>query len=92
MNDYEFTWYDKYLNKNICYDEKIINDLINKLNNNNQKTVQNKVIQLESEYLIKLKEIEELCTNDEKIDKIKNDNSLKIIQIELDIIKLLTKY
>ena len=92
MDDYQFTWYDKYLNKNDDYDDKLIHELINKLNNNNQKTVQNKVIQLETEYQIKLKEIEELCTNDEKIDKIKKENSLKIIQKELDVIKLLTKY
>ena len=92
MDDYQFTWYDKYLNKNDNYDDKLIHELINKLNNNNQKTVQNKVIQLETEYQIKLKEIEELCTNDEKIDKIKKENSLKIIQKELDVIKLLTKY
>ena len=92
MDDYQFTWYDKYLNKNDDYDDKLIHELINKLNNNNQKTVQNKVIQLETEYQIKLKEIEELCTNDEKIDKIKKENSLKILQKELDIIKLLTKY
>ena len=57
MDDYQFTWYDKYLNKNDDYDDKLINELINKLNNNNQKTVQNKVIQLETEYHIKLKEI-----------------------------------
>jgi len=92
MTEYQLTWYEKYLNTNINYDNKIINELINKLNNNNQNTVQNKVIQIETEYQIKLKEIEELCTNLEKIEQLKEANSLKIIQKELDVIKLLTKY
>ena len=60
--------------------------------NNNQNTVQNKVIQIEAEYQIKLKEIEELCVNLDKIEKLKEFNSLKILQKELDVIKLLTKY
>ena len=92
MTEYQLTWYDKYLNTNINYDKKIMNELINKLNNNNQNTVQNKVIQIETEYQIKLKEIEELCVNLEKIEQLKEDNSLKILQKELDVIKLLTKY
>jgi len=90
MTEYELTWYDKYFNTNINYDNKIINELLNKLNNN-QNTVQNKVIQIEAEYQIKLKEIEELCVNLDKIEKLKEYNSLKILQKELDVIKLLTK-
>lgn len=92
MTEYQFTWYDTNLNTKISYDTDIINKLKNILNNNNQNTVQNKVIQIETEYQIKLKEIEELCTNNENIAKIKKENSLKILQKELDIIKLLTKY
>ena len=92
MTENQFTWYNKYLNTEINYNTETINKLKNILNNNNQNTVQNKVIQIETEYQIKLKEIEELCTNNEKIEKIKEENSLKIIQKELDIIKLLTKY
>jgi len=91
MTEYQLTWYDKYFNTNINYDKKIINELLNKLNNN-QNTVQNKVLQIEAEYQIKLKEIEELCINLDKIEKLKEYNSLKILQKELDIIKLLTKY
>jgi len=92
MSENQFTWYNKYLNTEINYNIETINKLKNILNNNNQNTVQNKVIQIETDYQIKLKEIEELCTNNEKIEKIKEENSLKIIQKELDIIKLLTKY
>ena len=32
MTEYELTWYDKYYNTNINYDNKIINELLNKLN------------------------------------------------------------
>lgn len=93
MTEYQFTWYNKYLNTKTSCNTETINKLKKILNNNNnQNTVQNKVIQIESEYQIKLKEIEELCTNNEKIEKIKEENSLKILQKELDIIKLLTKY
>jgi len=35
MTEYQLTWYEKYLNTNINYDNKIINELINKLNNKN---------------------------------------------------------
>ena len=93
MTESQFTWYNKYLNTKTSCDTETINKLKKILNNNNnQNTVQNKVIQIETEYQIKLKEIEELCTNNEKIEKIKKENSLKILQKELDIIKLLTKY
>lgn len=92
MTEYQFKWYDKYLNTKINYDTDKINKLKNILNHNNQNTVQNKVIQIESEYQIKLKEIEELCDNNETIEKLKKDNSLKILQKELDVIKLLSKY
>jgi hypothetical protein len=92
MSKYQFTWYDKYLNTKINYDTEKINKLKNILNHNNQNTVQNKVIQIESEYQIKLKEIEELCDNNDTIEKLKKENSLKILQKELDVIKLLSKY
>jgi hypothetical protein len=39
-----------------------------------------------------LKEIEVLCDNEEEIKKFNNLNSLKILQKELEVIKLLTKY
>ena len=93
MTEYQFTWYNKYLNNNKNeIDADIFNKLKNILLSNNQNTVQNKVAQIESEYQLKLKEIEELCTNDAKIENLQNENSLKILQKELDVIKLLTKY
>jgi hypothetical protein len=95
MSDCELLWYNKY------YDNKskiiIEDDLFNKLlgilkNQTNQNSVQVKVNQLETEYQQKLKEIELLCTNVDKIETVKKENSLKILQKELDVIKLLTKY
>jgi hypothetical protein len=74
-------------------DNTLFDKLTNLLKNqNNQTSVQVKVSQIESDYLEKLKEIEILCANDLQIELLKKDNSLKILQKELDIIKLLTKY
>lgn len=95
MTDYDLFWYNKYYNEN---NKMIIdNDLFNKLKNllknqNTQNSVQVKVSQLESEYSQKLKEIEVLCLHKIQIENLKKDNSLKILQKELEIIKLLTKY
>lgn len=70
-----------------------LNDLILKLSKKSEeKNIEFKVLQLENEYQNKLKETEELCNNPEEITKIYNQNSLYILQKELDIIRLLTKY
>ena len=70
-----------------------LNDLISKLSKKSEeKNIEFKVLQLENEYQNKLKETEELCNNPEEITKIYNQNSLYILQKELDIIRLLTKY
>lgn len=95
MTDCENTWYDKYYTSDSKMN--IENDLFNKLvnllkNQSNQNTVQAKVAQIEQDYQEKLKEMDELCKNPEKIEDVKKDNSLKILQKELEIIKLLTKY
>ena len=69
---------------------KILLDLLR--NNQNRSSVQLKVQEIESEYLSKLEEIRDLCIKKDDIDKLTKENSLKILQKELDIIKLLTKY
>ena len=88
-------WFNKYYNPKalmfINADE--FNKLINILKcQNDQSLVQIKITQKENEYVDKLKEIEVLCDNEEEIKKFNNLNSLKILQKELEVIKLLTKY
>ena len=70
-----------------------INDMILRLTKKSEeKNIEFKVLQLENEYQNKLKETEYLCNNPEDITKIYNQYSLYILQKELDIIRLLTKY
>ena len=70
-----------------------LNDFILRLSKKSEeKNIEFKVSQLENEYQTKLKETEDLCNNPEEITKIYNQNSLYILQKELDIIRLLTKY
>jgi hypothetical protein len=89
-------WYDKYsiiTNNNNNSNNELFTKLVNLLKNQNtQNTVQSKVVQIELEYQENLKDIEELCKDIQKIEALKKENSLKILQKELDIIKLLTKY
>jgi hypothetical protein len=87
-------WYNNYHLSYTCNNINLNNyfDILNKNNNNTNKNIENKINQIEIEYQNKLKEITELFNNKELIDTIKNKNSLEIIQKELDIIKLLTKY
>lgn len=94
MTEYTYSWYSKYYNKNkLQVEDNIINKLKNILKNqSNLNSVQIKVSQIETEYQLKIKEIEELCSNTEQIGNLMKENSLKILQKELDIIKLLTKY
>ena len=69
------------------------NEYINKLNNKlDDKNVETKINQIEKNYQDKLGEIIELCNNKNQVNELKLKNSLIILQKELDIIKLLTKY
>lgn len=95
MSDCELSWYNTfYDNKSkMIIEDELFNKLLNTLKNQtNQNSVQLKVNQLETEYQQKLKEIELLCTNVDNIEIVKKENSLKILQKELDVIRLLTKY
>jgi hypothetical protein len=87
----ELTW-SKYT---LPYDmtHKNINEFIKKLSNKtDDKNVESKINQIESEYKEKLMEVEKLCNDMEMINEIKEKQTLIILQKELDIIKLITKY
>jgi hypothetical protein len=88
----ELYWYDNYF---MDYNLKNMNNYIHKLSstsNKNENTIVYKVNQIENEYEDKINEITELCNNQLEIEKIKKKSSLVILQKELEIIKLLTKY
>ncbi len=90
---------DLYWNNNygFKFDEKLItgkvNDYISKLlNKSDEKNVETKIDQIEKDYQNKLKDIEAMCENKSSVDELRVSNSLNILQKELEIIKLLTKY
>jgi hypothetical protein len=88
-------WYSEYYNKSYNVSGDISVQLINKLAAKysvNNDMIDNKVNQLESEYTTKLEQLVLLCENTQEQDNIFKDLSLNILQKELDIIKLLTKY
>ena len=75
------------------YNDDYLQNLINKLKIKMKEiNIENKIDQIESEYLDKLKKLEIFCNNEDEHKLITNKNSLEIIQKELDIIKLLSKY
>ena len=88
----ELCWYnDYYLKTDI--NQPRIKEYINKLSNKNEdKTLEIKINQIEKDYQNKLIDIEELCTKHNEIKILKSKNSLVILQKELDIIRLITKY
>jgi len=95
MDENETSWYNQFYNNN---SSMLINDIeFKKLVDilkcqTNQNMVQIKIAQIELDYLEKLKEIEILCADENTTEKFNKFNSLKILQTELEVIKLLTKY
>lgn len=88
----ELNWYKTYSLHLDCTQPNL-KEFINKLSNKiDDKNVENKINQIENDYKNKLNEIQDLCSNTIMIDDIKVKSSLYIIQKELDIIKLITKY
>jgi hypothetical protein len=93
----ELCWYSNYGFK---FDDNLenfksnkINDFISKLSNKvDEKNVESKIDQIENDYQDKLKDIDILCNNKLLVEEFKKNNSLSILQKELEIIKLLTKY
>ena len=88
----ELNWYKTY-GLHLDCTQPNIKEFVNKLANKiDDKNVENKINQIENDYKNKLKEIQDLCLNTMMINDIKLKSSLYIIQKELDIIKLITKY
>lgn len=87
------TWYQLYskVPENKIDISKFVSEL-KKNENNNEDSIEIKLNKIEEEYETKLKELEIICENQEIIDEIKSKNSLVILQKEVEIIKLLTKY
>lgn len=85
-------WNTKYALEIILDKSNKTEEYIKKLNNNDEKNIETKINLLEKDYRDKLDEYKLLCNNSEEINNIKNKNSLIILQKELEIIKLLTKY
>ena len=97
MSENEISWYDNFYNKNSLMiindnDFKKLIDILKCQSEQNQNIFQIKIAQIEFEYLEKLKEIEILCNDKDEVNKFNKLNSLKILQKELEVIKLLTKY
>ena len=88
----KLTWCEEY-SLSLINENNNINEFIIKFNSKfNDKNIENKINQIEKEYQDKLNNIEELCNNPDEVINIKLKNSLIILQKELEIIKLLTKY
>ena len=87
-------WFNSYALPLKIEEDKLIEyiNLIKGSFQNNDDILQNKVEQIESDYLEKLQllKIEYIDLN--SIEIYKNKNSLEILQKELDVVKLLTKY
>jgi hypothetical protein len=100
MSENETSWYNQFFKiedfskkSHMLINENEFKRLIDILKcQSEQNIVQLKIAQIESEYLDKLKEIEILCNEKDEIEKFNKLNSLKILQKELEVIKLLTKY
>jgi hypothetical protein len=88
----ELTWFNDNIEIDMSNYQRI-NEYINKLSNKQEeKNIETKINQIEKNYLDKLHEIEQLCNNPNDIIILKEKPGLTILQKELDIIKLLTKY
>jgi hypothetical protein len=84
-------WYNNYYVINNS-DNKKLQIYIDKLTKSTNNNIDSKVDQLEWEYESKLNELKSLCNDSELLSNIKTNYSLIILQKELEIIKLLTKY
>lgn len=89
----ELCWYENY-SLHIDANHSKINKFISILAHNkaDEKNMENKINKIEEDYTEKLKDLEDLCQNENKIDELTSKSSLIILQKELDIIKLITKY
>lgn len=89
----ELSWFNDYKIELDIGNQARIVDYINKLSNKiEEKNVESKINQIEKDYQDKLSEVEKLCKSPDQVSDLKQKSSLLILQKELDIIKLLTKY
>ena len=88
-------WYNNFSDKTTCQIDNI-DDYIDILKKNNLKSNENLIEttlnQIESEYENNLIQLNNICNDNNYLNIIKNKKSLVILQKELEIIKLLTKY
>jgi hypothetical protein len=93
MMSQTLTWFTNY---NMDFDLgnlPKLNEYIDKLSNKtDEKNMENKINQIEKDYNDKLKEVSALCANPNLVEEIKQKSCLLILQKELEIVKLLTKY
>jgi hypothetical protein len=89
------SWYNNFSEKSnieIINIDNYINIFKNSNLKSNEDLIENKLNQIESEYENNLIELNNICADNDYLNEIKNKNSLVILQKELEIIKLLTKY
>lgn len=89
------SWYNNFSNKlniEITNIDKYINILKNSNLKSNEDIIENKLNNIELEYNNNLVELNNICNDMNYLNTIKKQNSLVILQKELEIIKLLTKY
>ena len=87
------SWFNKYNLKLELINHPKITEYINKLSNKtDDKNMETKINQIEKDYNDKLREVTDLCKNSNLVEDIKSKSCLYILQKELEIIKLLTKY
>lgn len=89
------SWYTVFSNPISCNSENL-NDYINLLKNQLnakpvEETIETKLTEIENEYELKIKELDVICSN-LNVDEYKSKNSLVILQKEVEVVKLLTKY
>jgi len=93
MTNLELDWFNTYSINNETEMNERMNEYIKRLSNKNEdKTIENKINSIEKNYQDKLLEIENMCKNQTEIIALKSKPCLIILQKELDIIRLLTKY
>jgi hypothetical protein len=86
------SWFENYAKKHKIENNQYIDLLKKEMTIKSEDIIENKLNQIENEYETKLKELDLNSTNQLYIDEIKTKNSLVILQKEVEIIKLLTKY
>jgi len=93
MSNVNFEWFNNYsLNINLSNNNFINESIIKLKNKTNYKNMEDKILQIEKDYFDKIDYIKNLYNNSNKIKILKTKNSLIILQKELEIIKILTKY